>query len=287
MRWTVGGLEIDAASLSLSGVRAFAQGLPVAISSVEATFEPVSGSLSALLDGDPATDCVFSAHQVHSSGFRLLVFTDTSIDALLLEGVQISRGWMQAESGAMFVYASPAPTGTVLSADKPLHPDLLASAPAGFWALDDIGATQRDRFGGRNGTRYGGSATLARRAFDDAVMFDPLPNGYVRIPNVAPLDAGQFTVMFDFVGLVSENLVALEHGTDNSGWSAQIATAGQGSAYRLSGLAQDPLRTECRIASVLCIALPQTCESLSTDCLVPHARQARHAHRSITPHTST
>lgn len=232
--WRLTGLTLpDGQDLRITGVQLWAGDTDVTSqATVSSSFAPSDGALSALGDGDAATVCVWAAQQVRLPGFY--------IEWTFAAAVEITRVFLGASvyagvltGGASAMNAMGAVTGGVsLGAVSWQAKKALEHSAVGFRSLTGSGSVQPDEVAGaRNATRTGGAIVAAQLAVDGAQAFDTQTTGLIRIPSVAGVDAGGFSVCFDFQYTVVDNLVIAEHGNDNMGWSIQSLSAAQFSSF--------------------------------------------------------
>ena len=238
--WRITGLDLQGPALELSGLGLTQASVRVESGAVLASsFAPTAGSLSALLDGDAQTSCTFSAVDVAMPGFYIEITLESgySIDGLVLTGASLPRrasltclaqedgftAWAAIESGEFWFRKNP----RKLAGAQNLN-------PSGLWLLNEVGTTQADIVGTRTATRTGGAIVLAQLTSDGAQAFDPQTTGKVVVPGIAGVDASTFSVVFDMQTTTAENLVVIEHGSDNRGWSIQTWSAAAYPEMRVS-----------------------------------------------------
>lgn len=225
------GIDARGGDLDLSELQFWAQGQRVdAGASISCSLPPVAGDVSSLLDGDLPTACRWAASDVRAPGFWIQVdLAGERVDEVYVGGallparmtvlrpgtIQPYTAWPALVSGGAWFREG----GNVLS-------QLLAASPAGAWGLDGAGATQADLVGSRTGSRTGGVTSSTVITVGLSGSFEPQTSGLVAIP-AQGVDAGDFSVVIDLQTDTTENLVIAEHGSDNKGWSLQIAGPGQ------------------------------------------------------------
>lgn len=225
--WRITGLDLQGRALMASGLGLTQAGVRVESgAALTSSFAPVSGNLSALLDGDAQTSCTFSAADVAMPGFyiEITLALGYTIDGLVLSGASLPRrasvtpvsqedgfaAWVELDSAEAWFHRNPR---------KSL--DAHAMSPSGMWLLNESGTTQTDIAGSRTATRSGGAVVAAQLTSDGVLDFDPQSSGKVVVPNITGVDAGAFSVVLDIQTISTENLVVMEHGSNNGGWSVQ------------------------------------------------------------------
>lgn len=225
------GIDARGGELDISELQFWAQGQRVdAGASISCSLPPLAGNVSSLLDGNPATGCHWAAPDVRAPGFWIEVdLPGGSVDEVFVGGallparmtvlrpgtIQPYTAWPALVSGGAWFREG----GNVLS-------QLLAASPVGAWGLDGAGATQADLVGSRTGTRTGGVTSSTVITVGLSGSFEPQTSGLVAIP-AQGVDAGDFSLVIDLQTDTAENLVIAEHGSNNQGWSLQIAGQGQ------------------------------------------------------------
>ena len=238
--WRITGLDLQGAALALSGLGLTQAGVRVESGAVlTSSFAPTAGSLSALLDGDAQTSCTFSALDVAMPGFyiEITLSASYSIDGLVLTGASLPRrasltsvdqeagftAWAASEAGESWFRRNPRKLADAQNLN-----------PSGMWLLNESGTTQADIAGTRTATRTGGAIVPAQLTSDGAQAFDPQTTGKVVVPGITGVDASTFSVVLDMQTTTTDNLVVVEHGSDNQGWSIQTWSGAANPEMRVS-----------------------------------------------------
>ncbi|WP_187427541.1 LamG domain-containing protein [Comamonas sp. Z1] len=225
------GIDARGEWLDISELQLWAQGQRVdAGATISCSLPPQAGDVSSLLDGNPATGCRWAASDVRAPGFWIQVdLAGERVDEVYVGGTWLPSRMTVLRPGTTQPYTAwPALVsggawfregGNVLS-------QILAASPAGAWGLDAAGATQADLVGSRTGTRTGGVTSSTVITVGLSGSFEPQASGLVVIP-AQGVDGGDFSVVIDLQTDTAENLLIAEHGSNNQGWSLQIAGQGQ------------------------------------------------------------
>lgn len=228
------GIDARGGDLDLSELQFWAQGQRVdAGASISCSLAPVAGDVSSLLDGNPATGCRWAATDVRAPGFWIQIdMAAAFVDEVFMRGALVAvrlavvqpppqqsfSAWPELVSGGAWFR-----NGQALAA-------ILVASPAGAWGLDGAGSNQPDLVGSRHGTRTGGVISSEVITEGLSASFDPQGSGVIAMP-ADTLDANAFTVVIDVQTTTSDNLVFAEHGSDNKGWSLQIAGTSSAAVY--------------------------------------------------------
>lgn len=235
--WRITGLDLQGRAFVASGLGLVQAGVRVESgATLTSSFAPAAGSLSALLDGDAQTSCTFSAADVAMPGFyiEIALASGYKIDELVLTGASLPR---RASVTPMSQEDGFTAWADLVAAEARFcrNPRRLAAAqslnPSGMWLLNEAGTTQTDIMGVRAATRTGGAIVSAQLTLDGALAFDPQGSGTIVVPNITAVDAGAFSVVVDIQTATTDNLVVIEHGSDNHGWSMQTWSAAANPAY--------------------------------------------------------
>ena len=232
--WRLTGIVMpQGQDLRVRAARVFADGTDVTASAeVSSSVPPVSGSLTDLSD-DGSTECVWAAQQVRQPGFWIqwAFAAPVQVSSLQLDGVDCYAAVMGGGADALSVVIPGTQTGVEIGELAWSARNAISKGPVGYWSLTDHGASQPDEIGTRTGVRTGGAVVSAQIAIGGPEAFDPLGVGLIRVPNVAGIDGGAFTVVIDFQYTESANKVLLEHGSDNRGWTVQSTTGALANSF--------------------------------------------------------
>ena len=246
--WRITGLDLQGRDLVASGLGLTQAGVRVESgATLTSSFAPSSGNLSALLDGDAQTSCTFSAADVATPGFYIeaTLTSGCAIDGLVLSGASLPRRAsvtpVSQEEGFTAWAEFPAGEAWFRRNSRKLT-DAQSINPSGMWLLNESGVAQTDIAGTRTATRTGGAIVAAQLTLDGALAFDPQTSGKVVVPNITAVDAGSFSVVVDIQTATTDNLVVIEHGSDNLGWSMQTWSTAANPAF--------PIGTGCLLIPV-------------------------------------